>query len=147
MIEISLSTNINAPADQVWKVVGGFNDLPKWHPAVENSELADDGKTRKLSLIGGGKLVEELVDPERVAFPASFVLSPLLKVLYPLVWAVNGIANGLLRVFGIRVEDAGNGSKLTWSGKFEPVGDPMAARSAIEGVYQAGLDNITNVLK
>lgn len=39
--------------------------------------------------------------PERVAFAAALVLKPLLRVLYPLVWAVNAIANGLLRLFGI----------------------------------------------
>lgn len=44
--------------------------------------------------------------PERIAFPAAFVLKPLLKVLYPLVWAVNTVANGLLRVFGISTADA-----------------------------------------
>ena len=39
--------------------------------------------------------------PERIAFPASWVLAGLLKVLYPLVWGVNAIANGLLRLFRI----------------------------------------------
>jgi Mg2+/Co2+ transporter CorB len=42
------------------------------------------------------------VHPERIAFPASFVLSGLLKVLYPLVWMVNVIANLILRPFGVR---------------------------------------------
>ena len=40
--------------------------------------------------------------PERVAMPASFVLSALLKVFYPFVWLVNGFANFLLRPLGIR---------------------------------------------
>jgi Mg2+/Co2+ transporter CorB len=48
--------------------------------------------------------------PERVAFPASFPLALLLRVLYPLVWAVNGVANGLLRLFGTNLEDTGTGS-------------------------------------
>jgi Mg2+/Co2+ transporter CorB len=39
--------------------------------------------------------------PERVAFPASWILSPLLTLLYPVVWLVNGITNGLLRLLGI----------------------------------------------
>ncbi len=39
--------------------------------------------------------------PERVAFPAAFVLEPLLKVLYPLVWLVNFLANTLLRMLGV----------------------------------------------
>jgi Mg2+/Co2+ transporter CorB len=40
--------------------------------------------------------------PERIAFPASYVLSALLKVLYPLVWLVNAFANLILKPFGVR---------------------------------------------
>jgi Mg2+/Co2+ transporter CorB len=39
--------------------------------------------------------------PERVAFPASFVLLPLMKLLYPVVLAVNTVTNGLLRLLGV----------------------------------------------
>jgi Mg2+/Co2+ transporter CorB len=40
--------------------------------------------------------------PERIAFPASFILSFLLKVFYPLVWLINWITNLLLKPFGIK---------------------------------------------
>lgn len=40
--------------------------------------------------------------PHRIAYPASYVLTPLLKLLYPVVWFINLLANGLLRLFGIR---------------------------------------------
>jgi Mg2+/Co2+ transporter CorB len=40
--------------------------------------------------------------PERIAFPASYVLSILLKVLYPLVWLVNALANLVLKPFRVR---------------------------------------------
>ena len=43
--------------------------------------------------------------PERVAFPAAFVYGPLLWLLYPLVWVVNVIANGLLRLIGVHPKD------------------------------------------
>lgn len=39
--------------------------------------------------------------PEKIAFPASYVLGPLLKLLYPLVWAVNLFTGLILRVLGI----------------------------------------------
>jgi len=39
--------------------------------------------------------------PERLALPASFVYRPLLIVTYPLVWVINLIANGLLRLAGV----------------------------------------------
>lgn len=42
--------------------------------------------------------------PERIAFPASFILTPLLKLFYPLVWIVNGITNSILKVFGVSVD-------------------------------------------
>jgi len=38
--------------------------------------------------------------PERIAYPASYVLVPLLKLLYPAVWVVNLLAATLLRPFG-----------------------------------------------
>ncbi|MEH6590561.1 MAG: HlyC/CorC family transporter [Halioglobus sp.] len=39
--------------------------------------------------------------PEGVAFPASLILKPLLKVFYPLVWLINSITNGLLSLIGV----------------------------------------------
>jgi len=40
--------------------------------------------------------------PESIAYPASFILSFLLKLLYPVVWLINGITHLLLKPFGIR---------------------------------------------
>ncbi|MCP4598733.1 HlyC/CorC family transporter [Neptuniibacter sp.] len=41
--------------------------------------------------------------PEKIAFPAAYVLAPLLKLIYPLVWVINGITNSFLRLFGVKV--------------------------------------------
>ena len=38
-------------------------------------------------------------NPERIAFPSSYVLAPLLKLFYPLVVLVNGMSNFVLRPF------------------------------------------------
>lgn len=45
--------------------------------------------------------------PEKLAFPASWLILPLLKLFYPLVWVVNTIANLLLRMLGYRPEMGG----------------------------------------
>ncbi len=42
--------------------------------------------------------------PEPVAFGSAYVLTPLLRVVYPLVAAINFIANHLLRAFGVSVK-------------------------------------------
>ena len=39
--------------------------------------------------------------PERFAYPASWVLAPLLKLFYPLVWLVNTVANAILKPLGV----------------------------------------------
>ena len=39
--------------------------------------------------------------PERIAFPAAWVLQPLLTLLYPVVWCVNHISNTLVRLLGV----------------------------------------------
>jgi Mg2+/Co2+ transporter CorB len=40
--------------------------------------------------------------PERLAFPASLIYYPLLKITYPIVWLTNAASNGVLWLFGVR---------------------------------------------
>ncbi|MEM7053688.1 MAG: HlyC/CorC family transporter [Pseudomonadota bacterium] len=42
------------------------------------------------------------VYPERIAYPASYVLTLLMRVLYPLVWLVNLAASVVIRAFGVK---------------------------------------------
>ena len=43
--------------------------------------------------------------PERIAFPAAYILTPLGKLLYPFVWVINKIANSLLILVKVNVEE------------------------------------------
>jgi Mg2+/Co2+ transporter CorB len=45
--------------------------------------------------------------PERLAYPAAYLYRPLLRIAYPLVWAINGVAKGVLRVLGVRLQERG----------------------------------------
>lgn len=44
--------------------------------------------------------------PERIAFPASFVLAPLLRLAYPVVWMANGLSRGLLWIVRLQPQKA-----------------------------------------
>lgn len=46
------------------------------------------------------------IHPEKIAFPASWVLAIILKVLYPLVLLVNFLSNGLLRLIGVHASQS-----------------------------------------
>ena len=43
--------------------------------------------------------------PERLAYPASVIYYPLLKITYPIVWLVNIMSNAVLYLFGVRASD------------------------------------------
>lgn len=133
MAKIKMETRLAASADMLWKTIGGFNALPAWHPAIERSE--SDGQTRgsvrTLSLVGGGTITERLEhvsDTERV-YRYSIIDSPL------------PIANYIAQ---IRVIDNGDGtSTVEWSSEFDPAKMPEGdAVRTIQGIYQAGFDNL-----
>jgi len=44
--------------------------------------------------------------PEKIALPASFIINPLMRVAAPLVWSVNLLASGILRLLRINTRDA-----------------------------------------
>lgn len=44
--------------------------------------------------------------PEKIAYPAAIFLTPLLKLLWPIVWFVNLVANYFLRIFKVEVRQA-----------------------------------------
>ena len=50
--------------------------------------------------------------PEKIAFPASAILSPMMKILHPVVWMLNSVTHGLLLLFGIDTRKQ-NEMKLT----------------------------------
>ena len=134
MTKVSMSTEMKVPADQVWKLIGGFNALSDWHPAVEKTDVEGDGvgSVRTLSLAGGGKIVERLesVDDNERVYTYSIMDAPLPLADY---------------VSTIRVRDEGDGQAtvVEWSSEFKPRGAAEnAAVQAVEDIYKAGLDNL-----
>ena len=65
MIKVYRSAIISAAADKVWELARDFNALPKWHPAIETSEIegglpADQvGCVRRFTRKSDGGLLRE----------------------------------------------------------------------------------------
>ena len=71
--------------------------------------------------------------PERIAFPAAYLLNALMYLLYPLVWCINQITNALLKLLGVnpdkRPEDALSSEELrTIVGEAGPMIPPRHKR-------------------
>ena len=133
MPKVSLSTSIAARPDQLWQVMGGFGQIADWHPAIEKADLQGDGKgsVRTLHLVGGGTLTEKLeeISPSERVYRYSILSGPLPVADYHAT---------------IRVKDNGDGtSTVEWSSDFEAKGAPEPdAVKTIQGIYQAGFDNL-----
>ena len=131
MARIDMKTDLKAAPDEVWKLIGGFNALPDWHPAVEKSELEEEGSMRRLDLAGGGTIIEKLtkLDDKERRYSYSIVDSPLPVANY---------------VSTISVKDDGEGNtRVEWSSEFEAEGAAEnEAMDVVAGIYQAGFDNL-----
>ena len=130
MADIKLSATLPTAADDIWQLIGSFNALPDWHPAVEKSDLEDGGKQRRLTLAGGGEIVERLEAhaDEDYTYTYSIVSSPL------------PVANYRSTVKIIPKDDGT--SEVQWLGSFEPIGAENDAVKTMQGIYQAGMDNL-----
>jgi hypothetical protein len=130
-VDTSATAKSTLSADAMWAKIGDFCGIAKWHPALEKCELSADGKTRTLTLKGGGTIVEALVkwDAAGKSYSYSIVSSPLPVANY---------------VSTITVSADGAGSALTWTGKYDAKGAPDAdAAKIIQGIYDSGLAALT----
>ena len=132
MASVSMNQDLPVPAQVVWQTIGGFNALPDWHPAVENSQVDDQGgeKVRTLHLVGGGEIIEKLqqVDENERLYSYSIVSGVLPVANYTAT---------------IRVKATARGCNVEWFSEFDPSGAPEnEAVAAIRGVYEAGFENL-----
>jgi mxaD protein len=126
----------NSPAT-VWKLVGNFDALDVWHPAVKSSVLKGSGtkvgSTRMLTLAGGGDIIENLT-----AYSAG-------KTGYSYSY---GIVKGPLPVKNylatISLAPTADGKTLiVWKSTFDAEGVPDdKAAEVIGGIYDSGLAKV-----
>ena len=128
MATASAFIDIPASADQVWQLIGGFNSLPDWLPFIPKSERSEGGRVRSLQTADGAVVVErlEVFDNAGKTYSYSFLQAPFPATDY---------------LATIRVEAQGEGARVTWSGRFAPVGVSEEEVTALfAGIYQGGLE-------
>ncbi len=146
--KVTESVVINATPAKVWAMVGNFNGLPQWHPAVEKSTSTNGneaGSVRTLTLKGGGEVVEVIEERNDTEMTLN----------YRMISGVLPVTNYTSRLH-VTAGDAAGTSVVEWRGAFYrgfPNNDPPpelnddAAVNAITGVYKTGLANLKKVLE
>ncbi|MCF4997955.1 SRPBCC family protein [Pseudomonas syringae] len=128
MATASATIDIPASADQVWQLIGGFNTLPDWLPFIPNSELSEGGRVRTLQTADGAVVVERLESFDNAGKTYSY---SIVQAPFP---ATDYLAT-------IRVEAQGQGTRVTWSGRFTANGvSDEEVVALFSGIYQGGLE-------
>lgn len=124
MAQVSRSVALRAAPEAVWAVIGGFQALPGWHPAVETSyrEDSDGVEHRRLGLKGGGEIVERSLGADAQSYGYTIVSGPLPVADY---------------VATLTVAPVGSGCVVVWSAAFTPTAE--GAVGVIAGIFEAGL--------
>lgn len=131
MAEVQMTVVLGASAERVWQLVGDFDALSRWHPAVAASRVSQEGgrTLRRLGLHGGGTIIEALEHHDEAArrYTYSILGAPLPVANYRSELSVE--------------EQGGERCRVRWSSRFEADGVPEAeAVETIRGIYKAGLD-------
>ncbi|MGW5646804.1 SRPBCC family protein [Saccharopolyspora sp. NPDC003752] len=137
------SAVIEASAEQVWQVVRDFDGLPRWHAAIEGSEIEGGGVAdavgcvRHLTLADGGVVRERLVsldDAER-SYTYDFVESPFPVRSYRStirVAPITGTGHSFVEWYSYWDADAADEEKMD--------------KTFAHGVYRTGLNGLREFL-
>lgn len=139
-LSVSRETTIDTNPATAWKLIGNFNGLDLWHPAVAVSTQKGSGTapgtTRQLSLAGGGTIDEKLVAYSAAKRSLTYAItkSPLPVKNYVSTMSVTPTADGK--------------SLVKWTSTFDANGaDEAKAKEVIGGIYDAGLAKATSIFK
>ena len=135
MVQIYVSSVIDASADTVWSRIRDFNGLPLWHPAIadsriENSRASDSvGCIRHFHAKDGGMIREKLLALSDYDYSCS----------YEILESPMGVENYTATLKLTPVTD-GNRCFAEWSAEFEcaPGREAELTQSIGQGVFQAG---------
>ncbi|KRS10934.1 hypothetical protein XM53_18585 [Roseovarius atlanticus] len=145
--KVTLTTEVAAEPAEVWEAIGNFQDM-SWHPAVHSTtgEGGNEVDATRVLTLGeeGGPTIDEILykySDEKMSY--SYRITEVAVETLP----VTNYSSHLT----VKPRDGG-GSIVEWRGAFYrgyPNNDPPpelndeAAIAAVSGVYQAGLDALT----
>jgi hypothetical protein len=123
------SVELEAPADDVWSVIGEFN--LQWHPAVARAHLIGEGlgQLRRLETRDGREIVERLAEVDNTKRSYRYTL-------------VSGVpASHYAGV--IDVKPKASGSVAEWRVEFLANNQPdIAVRTMVSGLIETGLGSL-----
>lgn len=141
VVRVRRSTVIDAPPDQLWRLLRDFNSHQSWHPAIAASRIEADeqpdmvGAVRSFRLADGSVLREQLLALSDRDHELTYCL---LEAPIPLVDYVASMR--------LRAVTEGGGTLIVWESRFRPPAERSAelGRMVAEQIYEAGFSALKN---
>lgn len=143
MVRIRESAVIDAPVDEVWRILRDFNRHQEWHPAIAESHIENGiapdvvGAIRAFKLVDGGSLREQLIRLDDRNHELAYCL---LEAPLPLF--------GYVATIRLKpVTDTGRTFWL-WESEFNPPPGQKAHLTDLvaNGIYRTGMRSLENFL-
>jgi hypothetical protein len=137
MTKVYVSSVIEAPAAEVWKVVRNFNGLPNWTPFVAESRIEHNAPPDQIGCIRNFRLKDGGVIRERLLALSDYDLS----CSYSILESPMGVENYIATLSLTPITDGG-GTFVEWQAEFDCApGRERALQEQIGGgVFQAAFD-------
>ena len=114
--------------DRLWREIGDFGAIDRWHPMLDHVEIEDGGSVRRAHAADGSVQVERLLEEGGPAYRLEDTPMPIEDYEAEL-----------------RVEDRDDGgSEVVWWARFELAkeGDDDEAVEGVRGFLRAGLTKL-----
>jgi hypothetical protein len=132
MANARCNIDVAAPADIVWRLIGGFGSLPDWLSFTPKSELQEGGRIRHLATANGELIVERLMafDERERSYTYHILQSPFPVTDYYSTLKVTGAADGKT-------------ARVDWTGEFTPNGvSNSVATKIFQDIYAEALKQL-----
>lgn len=137
MVNVYVSSVIEATATAVWSQIRDFNALPEWHPAIADSRIENNQPSDRVSCIRHFHTKDGGLIRERLLALSDYDYTCMYEILESPMGVINYVATLKLTP----VTD-GNHCFAQWSAEFDCA--PGRERELIEmigqGVFQTGFD-------
>jgi len=143
MVQVTQSTVIDAPIDEVWRILRDFNGHESWHPAVATSVIEGGarvdavGSVRRFRLRDGGEFREQLLSLSDAKRTLTYCL---LEAPVPLM--------GYVATIRLKPVTDGDRTFWEWRSEFSP---PATRRDELmrlvsDDIYNAGFAAVRGIL-
>jgi hypothetical protein len=137
MTKVYVSSVINAPAADVWRVVRDFNALPNWTPFVAESRIEQNAPSDQIGCIRNFRLKDGGLIRERLLSLSDYDLS----CAYSILESTMGVENYVASLSLTPITD-GNATFAEWQAEFDctPEREDALTRQIGVDVFQVGLN-------